>query len=110
MKLEAKNLGFCIKLFNYVILFVQATYNASAGYMPVYIVFLFTQCCYIHNKLRVAVRFKIICYFDRSGSHVLYYMIKTIPCDAKLREKKMTASKASCDEQRLRYGQFYFKM
>ena len=42
MKLGAENLGFCIKLFNYMVLFVQATFNASAGYMPVYTVFLFT--------------------------------------------------------------------
>ena len=47
MKLGAENLGFCIKLFNHVVLLTQATFNASAGYiyastgyMPVYTVFL----------------------------------------------------------------------
>ena len=49
MKLGAENLGFCIKLFNHVVLLTQATFNASAGYiyastgyMPVYTVFLLT--------------------------------------------------------------------
>ena len=41
-KLGAKNLGFCIKLFNYVVFFAQATFNASAGYILVYTIFLFT--------------------------------------------------------------------
>ena len=47
MKHKAENLWFSIKLFNYVILFVQATFNASAGYMPVHAVYLFTLCGYI---------------------------------------------------------------
>ena len=42
-KKQAKNLGFCIKLFNYVVLFAQATFNASAGYMPVSTIFLFAS-------------------------------------------------------------------
>ena len=45
MKLETENLGFCIKL---VILFVQANFNAIAGYMPVHTVFLLA---YTLNKL-----------------------------------------------------------
>ena len=48
-KLEAKNLKFCIKFFNYVVLFAQETFSASAGYVPVYIVFLLTLSNYILN-------------------------------------------------------------
>ena len=51
MKLEAKNLGFCINFFNYVALFVQTIFNASASYMPVYTVFLFTLSYCILNQL-----------------------------------------------------------
>ena len=41
MKLEAKNLGFCMKLSNYVVLFTKASLDTHAGYVPVYTVFLF---------------------------------------------------------------------
>ena len=39
INLTAKNLQFCIKLFNYAILFAQETFNASASYRPVYTIF-----------------------------------------------------------------------
>ena len=71
MKLEAKNLGFCIKLFNYVILFAQATFNVSAGYMPVHTVFSFTQCYYILNKLYTLLNIKFYHGIDSSGVTVL---------------------------------------
>ena len=45
----AENLGFCLKLFNYVVSSTQATLYASAGYMPVYTVFLFTLGYYTLN-------------------------------------------------------------
>ena len=48
IKLRAKNLRFFIKLFNYAILFAQATFNASAGYKPI---FLFTLHDSSWNKL-----------------------------------------------------------
>ena len=51
IKLRAKNLWFCIKLSNYVILLAQATFNASTGYRPVYTIFLFTLHDSSWNKL-----------------------------------------------------------
>ena len=45
----AENLGFCIKLLNCVALSAPATLYASAGYMPVYTVFLFTLGYYTLN-------------------------------------------------------------
>ena len=51
VKTWAENLGFCIKLFNYVVLSAQVTLYASAGYMPVYTVFLFAPSYYILDLL-----------------------------------------------------------
>ena len=108
MKLEAKNLGFCIKFFSYMVLFTQATFNASAGYVPAYTVFLFIVSYYVLNYVatllyakfylgmdtpaiqflqkRVASRLIIIYCFNCSGSHFSNYIIKTLPSDAESRE------------------------
>ena len=49
INLGAENLGFLHKTFNYMVSSAQATLYASAGYMPVFTVFLFTLSYYILN-------------------------------------------------------------
>ena len=51
MKLDTKNIWFCTKLFNYLILFAEAAVNARAGYMPVYAIILFKLCHHLFNEL-----------------------------------------------------------
>ena len=93
MKLEAINLGFCIKLCSFVhtsnfqfqrwlcaglySLFVYNTQSFTLGWI--------TPAMQSLQK-RVASRLMIIYHFNRSGSHFSYYVIKTIPSDAESRE------------------------
>ena len=60
IKLEANNFWFCKKLFNYTILFALATFNASAGYMPVDTIISFTLCDYLFNKLQSYIIIKVL--------------------------------------------------